>query len=641
MTNSEFRVNVTADITALQASLKGVQAELDKFKKSADGAADATKAVEANANRGRLVAFAFGQVLRDAGFFAQDFRLGILAISNNIPILIDQLVLLSGVSKAVGGALSLLGSLLTAGLTIWAYSGDAVKKNKQSIDDWRKSLDDAIEVQLRGRQAALEESTSLDILYRAATNAANSNKTRTQAAKELQNLYPQIFGNLDTEAIKLGKAKTAYDELKKSIIEAATAEAAKNKIVENVSRQLDNEEAVREARIKRIKAENELLKEQQKTKGVNEDLFAASMAQGVPGASVKVNNDISKSLARQAQLKLEIAGYDKTIYSATSDTNTLNERNNQLLQEIDKNAKSYVDSLSMGDLAPLEKSTEVVDERMKAIIEALNTYQSKLSDIQKTPAITPFDIKKQSVEALGDLIVSLEKIEGTQDTVAKLTQKFNELNLAITKFPFSLPLFEMVPQMIKQFTDESMREMERFRQQVDESIVGAISNSLAGMGQAIANGTNVAKGALGGFLNAMSGILQQVGEGIIRTAIKTGKLAIFIGKAIAGIQKALATMNPLLAIGAGVALLALAGAARGGANNIARGGNADTGGGASSTPVGSSFGSVRGATAFPTSTSSMAINSALSRNATLETRVSGNDLVILMNRATNNRNEYF
>jgi hypothetical protein len=109
--DSNFQVRISANIQDLQKSIKQAQATLKEFSVTTDQASSATKSLEQNANRGRLVAFAFGQVIRDAGFFAQDFKLGILAISNNIPILIDQLVLLSGVSKSVGGALSLLGSL--------------------------------------------------------------------------------------------------------------------------------------------------------------------------------------------------------------------------------------------------------------------------------------------------------------------------------------------------------------------------------------------------------------------------------------------------------------------------------------------------------------------------------------------------
>jgi hypothetical protein len=281
-------------------------------------------------------------------------------------------------------------------------------------------------------------------------------------------------------------------------------------------------------------------------------------------------------------------------------------------------------------LAPLEKSTLVVDERMKSVIEALNAYQSRISDIEKTPGITPFDVKKQSVEALGDLIVNLQKIDGTQDTVAKLTTKFNELNLAITKFPFSLPLFEMVPQMIKQFTDESIREMERLEQQVQDTfefgIEDVISNSVMAIGQALASGGNIGKGFGAALLDSIATMAEQL-----------GRMAIGIGIAIDGIKKALQSLNPLVAIGAGIALLAIAGAARAGARNIAGGGSAN-GGMVASTPTGSSFGGMRGTTPFPNSN---LMNNGQIGNVIAETKISGNDLSILIKRADNNRNEYF
>lgn len=573
--DSNFSVKITADISELQNRLSAVEVELKKFSKSADDAASATKNMEQNANRGRLVAFAFGQVLRDAGFFAQDFRLGILAISNNIPILIDQLVLLSGVSKAVGGALSLLGSLLTAGLTIWAYSGDAVKKNKQSIEEWRKSLDDAIEVQLKGRQSALEESTSLDILYRAATNAANSNKTRTQAAKELQDLYPQIFGNLSTEAIMLGNAKSSYDKLKNSIIEVAFAEAAKNKIVENATRVLDNDTKIREARIARLKAETELLKEQEKTKGLNQDVFAAAKG-AVPVSGVNINKDIEASLAKQAALKLKIAEQDKIIYNSTTDSNILNERNLGLWGDIDKYSESFVNSLRDGNNELDKAKRQTLDWRLYAKGTA-DEFRSIFKPI-KGKEVKQFEL-----------------------------------------FPSNL--FTSEKEQLKNF----VLEFDRAAQQIDDAfanqIVSTIANSVMAIGQALATGGNVGKGFGIALLSGFASIAEQLGT-----------YAIGIGITIESIKAALKTLKGPIAIAAGVALLALAGAARGAISNM-------SGGGTPAAPptqqTGPNF------LALPTAFQNGSMMMASNNQMTLQTRVSGNDLAILVNRADKNRNGYY
>lgn len=142
--DSNFKVKVTADLSDLVAKIKNIEvtlAKLDSSFKTVSGKATrdfkdvgtSVSNVGVDMNRARLATFAFGQVIRDAGFFSQSFGLGLLAISNNVPILIDQLVMLSGMSAAAGAAISLLGSVLTAGLTIFAYWAQGVQRDGKSV----------------------------------------------------------------------------------------------------------------------------------------------------------------------------------------------------------------------------------------------------------------------------------------------------------------------------------------------------------------------------------------------------------------------------------------------------------------------------------------------------------------------------
>ena len=100
-------------------------------------------------------------------------------------------------------------------------------------------------------------------------------------------------------------------------------------------------------------------------------------------------------------------------------------------------------------------------------------------------------------------------------------------------------------------------------------------------------GTYIGNGLSGGGWAAedlSSMMLSTLGE----MAIKVGELAISTGFALSGIQAALTSMNPYLAIAAGAALVALGAAVKAGAANIANGG------GYSSASVGSSYGSYSG-----------------------------------------------
>ena len=142
--DSNFQVKISADISDLQNRIRSVEGSLktlgsvaESSSKTISSSFETTSAsiqkVGMDMNRARLATFAFGQVIRDAGFFSQSFGLGMLAISNNIPILVDQLVLLSGVSAGFGAALSVVGSLLAAALTVFAYWAQGVEREGGTV----------------------------------------------------------------------------------------------------------------------------------------------------------------------------------------------------------------------------------------------------------------------------------------------------------------------------------------------------------------------------------------------------------------------------------------------------------------------------------------------------------------------------
>lgn len=124
---------------------------------------------------------------------------------------------------------------------------------------------------------------------------------------------------------------------------------------------------------------------------------------------------------------------------------------------------------------------------------------------------------------------------------------------------------------------------EGFNKIIGSGIAEAISSMASGLGEAIANGGNLVQAAGGALLGALGGIL-----------VELGKMAIGVGVGIAAIKKALATLNPAVAIGAGVALVAIGSAFAAGARNLA-GNIGGSGGGTSSNNTGSNTTTISGA----------------------------------------------
>lgn len=78
-------------------------------------------------------------------------------------------------------------------------------------------------------------------LVAVAGDEKKSKEERAKAMQALKSQYPDYFSKMDTEKIKAGELKTAYDKLSDSIIKTARSRAAESKIQENEAKALELE----------------------------------------------------------------------------------------------------------------------------------------------------------------------------------------------------------------------------------------------------------------------------------------------------------------------------------------------------------------------------------------------------------------
>lgn len=128
------------------------------------------------------------------------------------------------------GLILALGAAIYAVASRFKTAAEEAEKARKEQEEYRKSLTDLDE---KSSEYCHAEIARLEALYKEATDEAKSTDERRKAAEKLQALYPDYFKNLSTEQIMVGQAKTAYDQLRDSIIEVARARAAADKIVEN------------------------------------------------------------------------------------------------------------------------------------------------------------------------------------------------------------------------------------------------------------------------------------------------------------------------------------------------------------------------------------------------------------------------
>lgn len=128
------------------------------------------------------------------------------------------------------GLVLALGTAVYALANRWKTAREEAEKARKEQEEYKKSLTD---LDAASSEYCAKEVDRLDALYKAATDESKSKDERKAAAERLQALYPDYFKNLTAEQILVGQAKTAYDQLRDSIIEVARARAAAAKIEEN------------------------------------------------------------------------------------------------------------------------------------------------------------------------------------------------------------------------------------------------------------------------------------------------------------------------------------------------------------------------------------------------------------------------
>lgn len=128
------------------------------------------------------------------------------------------------------GLVLALGAAVYALANRWKTAREEAEKARKEQKEYKKSLTD---LDAASSEYCAKEVDRLDALYKAATDESKSKDERKAAAERLQALYPDYFKNLTAEQILVGQAKTAYDQLRDSIIEVARARAAAAKIEEN------------------------------------------------------------------------------------------------------------------------------------------------------------------------------------------------------------------------------------------------------------------------------------------------------------------------------------------------------------------------------------------------------------------------
>lgn len=194
------------------------------------------------------------QIGRELPSLAVGWRTFFLAISNNLPILADEIkrarihfeaLKKSGqtatpVWKQAVSSIVSWQTALTVGVTLLTLYGDklvkwisGLGKAEKAIKNLYTAQRDLYNVTSTGIEQSSKEITKLNSLYKIATDVTKSTKERNNAVKELKRSFPSHLKNLSDESIKNGEVAKSIKEQTRQIIANAKATAAADQIAKN------------------------------------------------------------------------------------------------------------------------------------------------------------------------------------------------------------------------------------------------------------------------------------------------------------------------------------------------------------------------------------------------------------------------
>ena len=272
--NAAKGTDLAKKIAGLQTELNEANTALLNFRDNVGNYASAAKGFSP-------LTFQVQQLAREMPSLTVSLQQFFLAVSNNVPMFVDELKRATAANKALRSegkatipvfrqvissivswqtALVLIITLLTAyGKEIgsWVKSLFSAKEAITATEYAQRQLNAA---QLEGRNAAQAEVVNLQILYNATQNTALAYKDRLNAVKELQKQYPAYFGNMSQEKILAGELSETYEMLVRNIMAKAQAEAAQNQIVTNLEKKNTIEQIQAYQNLTRVMADYNRLK---------------------------------------------------------------------------------------------------------------------------------------------------------------------------------------------------------------------------------------------------------------------------------------------------------------------------------------------------------------------------------------------
>jgi hypothetical protein len=604
----------------------------------------------------------------------QDLPYGFRAIQNNLPALI-------GSFAGVGGAAYLAFSAIIAGFTFYdealRKSASAAKKLKEE----QTSLNDEI---IDSKQNALQQGYLLNQYIEIAKNATLSEKTRNEALKQANIIYGEHNEKLTLANINTKAVKESLDGYIQSLIQMAVAQKYSdqiaNNIIENdkIKAKLDDKNIIKskllaEVRGKQTNESRDLLDVYEDLRRVNKEIYEIELEQGKNVTQLtNLTNKYSDSLLKATQLSAQF-GKTEEKKGGKSPEQILADKLKAIDNANKAEIKAYTDTIDERDKKEFEAGLKLAENlaTMRAAgytdsITYYNAYRAEMDRIanfyndkeieearKKSEKIAK-DAEIYDNRQLQNSLDSLKIQSEVATKIANLSSKTNnadrvkileEYKAALYDLAstggYTAEQFDKIDDAIKRAdaaiagSQEVVKEYEvtwaTTVNDINKMVIDLVNNSIFYLAESLG------KALAGEKVDVLSGLGLILADSLMQLGKALIAYAALAGLAIESLK------NPLkwkLALGAGIAAIAAGAFLK---SKLSSKPKEFANGGIISGPTMGLMGEYPGASHNPEVVAPLDKLKSLmgGGGGTLEARISGNDLLILMNKAGRNNNNTF
>ena len=469
----------------------------------------------------------------------------------------------SGIGAIKIGLLALTGPIGVAVLAIGGLTTayfllrDNQKTSAEIQAEWASSL-------AKANIEAKNQVSALDGVWKKTQDLNLSTNDRKIAIDELRKMFPAYFQDISNEAILNGTATKSYNNLRTSIVNASRARAAQSELDKRNEERLQTELKLREKVRKAIEEYNN-------PKAVNigggGGAMGANMVKTFDEATIKAQAKNSAKIALE-----ELSNFYTSIKKEDKELLNFISKGSGDIEKVFGERSDAVNTINKSDFAKgtegwyeeeikrlqeLKKSAIVGSKAWSDLNSLIEKYQKLLSPDKIKPVTIDLEVvktgsKKGVQNAFGMMFGTPMEMENYMNGLIDTTAVgFGRLNTTVDNSMVTLAQNKFrMDQIINDF-NLSLSNM------LNEAVVSGIADAFSALGNSMANGESALSSIGKSMLSTLGGVLTQL-----------GKMAITAGLGILGIQTALKSLNPYVALAAGAALVALGGAVTGAVGNL-------------------------------------------------------------------------